>query len=418
MTVKILIYCVTALFCFECGITVYRLNRRALANRLYAAAAFLYAVFSLAYVQIIVAPDAAAGRAWFVLHTALFFIVVMLIMHFIMALTRYRSLARNPYFLALLYGSGACIIAMAVCYAPILKGLYETSWGGTVIYDIASPWFWVVFNYSSLVLMPGIAALASWRKQASSERAKKQAGMILLAALATLLLSLLQNVLILLLPAETTIFLSDAFHQAIAIFFIGSMRFAIWKYKLLAIGPTSSASELFSGISDAVFLADSKGDVVFMNDRARKLVLRDAAVNGSLSLSALFVECDHFQKVLLGTLSGASPAHPVTFGLTRKGRARMMELFIYPLKNESGVTAGLLLIIRENPGLGALQKQAGLTARELEVLLLLGNGQSAGSIAEECGITLQTAKSHIHNIYHKTGLSNRVELANLLNKHS
>ncbi|HOD16030.1 MAG TPA: LuxR C-terminal-related transcriptional regulator [Spirochaetota bacterium] len=418
MAVKILIYCVTALFCIECGITVYRLNRRALANRLYAAAAFLYAVFSLVYVHVIVAPDAAAGRAWFVLHAALFFIVVMLIMDFIMALTRYRNLARNPLFLALLYGSGACVIAGVTCILPVVKGFYRSPWGGTVIYDIASPWFWAVFNYSSLALVPGIAALANWRKQASSGRVKKQAGMILLAALATMLLSLVQNALILLLPAETTILLSDAFHHAVAMFFIASIRFAIWKYKLLAVDASSPASELFSGISDAVFLADRKGVVVFMNDSARNIALRDAAVHGALSLSALFAESDHFQKVLRDALSGASTAHTVTLGLTGRDGAGMLELFMYPLKNEGGGVAGVLVIARENPGLGDLQKQAGLTARELEVLLLLGNGQSAGSIAEECGITLQTAKSHIHNIYRKTGLSNRVELANLLNKHS
>ncbi|HPG52398.1 MAG: helix-turn-helix transcriptional regulator [Spirochaetes bacterium] len=108
----------------------------------------------------------------------------------------------------------------------------------------------------------------------------------------------------------------------------------------------------------------------------------------------------------------------MTISLPHGGQTGIVELFMYPLINEIGACAGVLIIAREQTGLSDLQRHARLTHRELELLLLIGNGLSAGEIADECGIALQTAKSHIHNIYRKTGLSNRVELANLLNKHS
>jgi len=155
-----------------------------------------------------------------------------------------------------------------------------------------------------------------------------------------------------------------------------------------------------------------------MNDHARDIARRERGADGPLSLYSIFPENDFFQRSLRNLYSGASRYHPVALDLPTGDGACIMELFMYPLKNESGLTAGVLVISRKNPGLGALQKQLGLTGREFEVLLMLGSGQSAGSIAEECGISLQTAKSHIHNIYRKTGLANRVELANLLNKHS
>jgi len=418
MILKILIYYATTLFCLECSITVYRLNRRALANRLYAAAAFLYAVFSLAYVQLIVSPDATAARAWLMFYSPLFFLVVMLIIHFIMELTRYRNLSRSPYFLALLYGSGACVIAGMSCFVPVVKGLYKSPWGWTVLYDLASPWFWVAFNYSSVILLPGIAALMSWRRNTTTDKIRKQAGMILAAASTTAVLSLAQNALTLLLPAEVNVRVGDAYHQAVAIFFIGAMRFAIWKYKLMNVVPASTASEIFSGISNAVFLADGRGDVVFMNDRAREIVLGATVCCGKISLATLFRESESFQYSLGKILSGASAARSVTFSLLHGKKAVIVELFMHPLVNEIGACAGVLVIAREQTGLGELQKQAGLTDRELEVLLLLGGGHSAGEIADECEISLQTAKSHIHNIYHKTGLRNRVDLTNLLNKHS
>ncbi len=418
MHLKIIVYYITALFCFECCITVYRLNPKASANRLYAAGAFLYAVFSLAYVQILVSPDAAACRAWYLLYAPLYFIVVVVIIHFLMELTRYRGLAGNPLFLALLYGSGACIIAGVTYYAPVVKSFYKTPWGWSIFYDLSSPWTWFVFNYSSLVLVSGIAALASWRRNAPTDKTRKQAGMILAAASATAVLSLAQNALTLLLPAEVAMRVGDAYHQAVSIFFIGTMRLAIWKYKLMAMVPASPASELFNGISNAVFLADGCGDVVFMNERARDIVFRDAGCRGKLSLPALFRESESFKNSFSKILTGTSPARSVTLSLLHGRQVRIVELFMHSLINEIGTCAGVLVIAREQTGLGELQMQAGLTNRELEVLLLLGGGLSSGEIADECGIALQTAKSHIHNIYHKTGLNNRVELTNLLNKHS
>jgi DNA-binding NarL/FixJ family response regulator len=75
------------------------------------------------------------------------------------------------------------------------------------------------------------------------------------------------------------------------------------------------------------------------------------------------------------------------------------------------------MIVRETGGIPGLQEQHRLSPREIEVLLLLCSGLATHEIAQECEITLKTAKTHIHNIYHKTGLKNRVELSNLLHKH-
>lgn len=50
-----------------------------------------------------------------------------------------------------------------------------------------------------------------------------------------------------------------------------------------------------------------------------------------------------------------------------------------------------------------------LTPRELEVLTLLGRGQSNDQIAAALGITSRTVKVHVQNILGKLGASNRTE---------
>jgi two-component system nitrate/nitrite response regulator NarL len=53
----------------------------------------------------------------------------------------------------------------------------------------------------------------------------------------------------------------------------------------------------------------------------------------------------------------------------------------------------------------------GLTGRELEVVSLLIAGHANKAIADKCGIRERTVKQHLTNMFDKTGVSNRLELA-------
>jgi two-component system, NarL family, nitrate/nitrite response regulator NarL len=52
-----------------------------------------------------------------------------------------------------------------------------------------------------------------------------------------------------------------------------------------------------------------------------------------------------------------------------------------------------------------------LTAREMDIVSAIAEGQSNREIAERLSISLQTVKHHLTSIFDKTGTSNRLELA-------
>jgi HD-GYP domain-containing protein (c-di-GMP phosphodiesterase class II) len=54
-----------------------------------------------------------------------------------------------------------------------------------------------------------------------------------------------------------------------------------------------------------------------------------------------------------------------------------------------------------------LQRPAGLTEREVEVVALLARGLQTKQVARELGISTKTADRHIQNAYHKIGVSSR-----------
>ena len=64
-------------------------------------------------------------------------------------------------------------------------------------------------------------------------------------------------------------------------------------------------------------------------------------------------------------------------------------------------------------GAAGLRREFGITKREEEVIRLICEGLSNKEIANRLYISVETVKDHNHNIFRKTGVSNRVQLANL-----
>jgi DNA-binding NarL/FixJ family response regulator len=63
---------------------------------------------------------------------------------------------------------------------------------------------------------------------------------------------------------------------------------------------------------------------------------------------------------------------------------------------------------RSQPGRSRLSE---LTPRELQVLEIMATGARDREIAEQLGIAVPTAKLHLHRVYSKLDVTNRVEAA-------
>ena len=88
------------------------------------------------------------------------------------------------------------------------------------------------------------------------------------------------------------------------------------------------------------------------------------------------------------------------------------------IDDKYGDTLGYLLIGNEvqdlDHSIARLQDRWGLTEREAEIALNITDGQKNRNIASEFGVSEQTVKNHIESVYKKLGVSNRVELLNLI----
>lgn len=74
------------------------------------------------------------------------------------------------------------------------------------------------------------------------------------------------------------------------------------------------------------------------------------------------------------------------------------------------VVAGVMEAMSK-PGSAPSQQRSLLTERELEISTLITEGMRNKDIAGKLSISEQTVKNHLHNIYDKLGVSDRLELA-------
>ena len=62
-------------------------------------------------------------------------------------------------------------------------------------------------------------------------------------------------------------------------------------------------------------------------------------------------------------------------------------------------------------GSKSIRERAQLSQREREIIVLIAQGYKNKEIAEKMFITEQTVKNHLHNVFDKLGVSDRLELA-------
>lgn len=74
------------------------------------------------------------------------------------------------------------------------------------------------------------------------------------------------------------------------------------------------------------------------------------------------------------------------------------------------IVAGVMEAMSKPAGRGAPRRSL-LTARELEIVALVARGLRNKDVSEQLTISEQTVKNHLHSVYDKLGVSDRLELA-------
>jgi two-component system, NarL family, nitrate/nitrite response regulator NarL len=178
----------------------------------------------------------------------------------------------------------------------------------------------------------------------------------------------------------------------------------------LIVGEASDGAEAFrltSEVAPDVLLLDRAMPGLSGLDVLRELVRAGIAVKTILMAAEIDktekIRC--FQSGASGVVLKEIPTHLLVKSI------RTVATGGYWIGRET--VSDLVQALAQSEIAGGVREshKCGLTPRELEMLALIVSGYANKDIAQKCSVSEDTVKHHLTNIFDKTGVSNRLELA-------
>jgi DNA-binding NarL/FixJ family response regulator len=183
------------------------------------------------------------------------------------------------------------------------------------------------------------------------------------------------------------------------------------------VGEAGDGSEILSLLERSapdVLLLDLKLPVVDGLDVLRHFQIHDEAASRSASAPRILIltasedEEELAQAMKLGASGVVLKTTPTELLMQAIRKVAGGEVWL-----DGRVTASVIRNLADArfPGSRNRDDASGLTPREREIAALVGQGYKYREIAEMLSISEQTVKNHLRNMFHKLGVSDRLQLA-------
>jgi len=188
--------------------------------------------------------------------------------------------------------------------------------------------------------------------------------------------------------------------------------------------------EALAGLSVGVLLVTARGSVLYMNPAAHSIIAKKAGLAIDVAgLKALRSEDTSRLRALMGGAANTTARRGLRSGgimtVARPNGAPPLELLVSPVHISDDWKSGeraVAVVYVTDPSQAPrtpdamLRRLYGLTAREAKVFAELARGVSAREAARVLGISYNTLKTHLRQIFLKTHTRNQLELARLANR--
>jgi DNA-binding CsgD family transcriptional regulator len=199
----------------------------------------------------------------------------------------------------------------------------------------------------------------------------------------------------------------------------------------LTIGKENKLTDL-DRLQQGFFLVDAEARLLFVNRAARALL--DARDGLRLDAGALSTSNPSDEPILRGLVAScASQAGAETSSggetVLRRGAGRLsLDVLVTPIQPETAMATipwtfpqrAVAIVLVSDPGaemqarVESLRDRFGFTRAEATFALEIIRGDGRQAAADRLGISAATARSHLSNIFDKTGSRRQAELVRLL----
>ncbi|MBN2041352.1 MAG: hypothetical protein JW864_15030 [Spirochaetes bacterium] len=393
MTISTIILAISFITYVYFGFYVFFMNPGSKTNRSFLYLCLAFFLWSLAYLLL----NITSGNNEIINKAANIsrFIYAPLLFRFFMIFTGYHKKIKNYY----LYNALIWLITLFYIFYSIFDDKTETHYF-TGYLNLFSH---IIFNIINLC---GVASLIFWGKFSKLKREKRQSHIIIFGAILTITITIISD------------YISDSINlpvitPALVLIWFFFIFYAIITNQFMAFIPTYINQDIIDNINELIILLDNNKKIIYANNRTKSIINEEDIEDSDISAviyehAKIYPEIDKLLENKFRTFSCR-----VNFLMNKKSKIPVDAIFS-AAKDKYSDPMGILIIGNELKGLNQLKLLFKITAREAEIIQELVDGFTNPNIAKHMGISENTLKRHIANIYLKLDIRNRVELLNFL----
>lgn len=297
------------------------------------------------------------------------------------------------------------VFAIFIFYGDNLLNIVRI--GSFNAYRLINVYFWFMLYTPLLALIVCLMVyyLYSFSRNAIRKKERRQAKIMMYSILIActagyLVLMVIPGFGLLPIPLLTPYFFA---------LYLYGVFYAITRFNFMSFRLNDIALEVFSHIQDMVIILTPEYAVMDANRASEKLFGGTGPCDNKRILEQIKMDDDLYRKfdsLVSGVIDSFNS--PVVY----KGRDENIQTdsYISRVYDRFGDFAAILIVSKENPGIGQFRRHFNLTEREMEVVIHTISGKSNSEIAEKLKITKRTVETHHNNIYNKLVISNKIEL--------
>ncbi len=356
---------------------------------------FFSSAWCFCFVMFFLSADARAAEPWQRMTYAGMSVFVLHLLFII----DYVSLIRNRWTVA--------ILRFALLLPPLVAAYESIAYNAVALDFPAGFWFLfaqiqtTVYNAASIVLF-----LIFYLKRKTNKR-RIQAYILCVSGLILVVLSWIADYFLGLRGARNI----EPFWLLL---WFGVVVFTIRKYRFIPITVEFINKDITENIEEGIVLLDPDRNLIFTNRAMRRIA--NVGDGDILRLEDIISKDGDLDAGMAGMAASGSRSFRTRANIVQSasGAKVAVDVKVTKIMDSFRDTTGFLIIVSMIKELEGLKITYGITARELDVIRQLSFGRTNRDIAGMFGLAERTVESHITHIYAKLGVSNRVELLNLV----
>ncbi len=354
------IYFIVFLVYLYFGIYVLLLDPKSRQNRLFFIVSISFQVWALGYTFMALSETKDDAFFWYKVCSPGYAFLPVLNLHFFLETAGQRIQKKLFWILSSIYGVALIFTIKSATGTLVLKDLEKAPFGWYEIPAKGSSWLMAYIFYYTIIPFISFLVILKWRKKTESFLEKKQAAIILISGITTMILGLASNIFI-----PMTNLRLPSLAVAFVLLWIFGVWFAITRYKLMSLTPESAAMNILETMSEMVILISSERRIIYINKAVTEMLgYSQSEIVGS-NMQILFARTIDESKVR--TLVETSVLHNVETMLKKKDNTPIDCIFSGSIMYDSRkFIAGVVCVVNDITDLKKAENEIIKSKNELE----------------------------------------------------